>query len=224
MKSPALGALVALAVGGALGCHGDRSYSAGPAALVEDGSHGSGNAFFFWLPPLLNQQAPAEQVFSEQLRPTVTISNLCSGEVIRTFSGADVQIADAAYHANWHTTEDVLDPSCTYRIAVQTGSRQLGVADVDVVDDGSELKNVDTDEYLALLDDRMRNAGGGAELGKTAGGSGIGLRLEFGGDSALANRRGADAGFFRGTEGSSSATGRTTPWTAYPFCSSNSAR
>ena len=154
MKSPALGAFVALAVGGALGCHGDRSYSAGPAALVEDGGRGNGNAFFFWLPPLLNQQAPAEQVFSQQLRPTITISNLCSGEVIRTFSGADVQIADGAYHANWHTPDDNLDPSCTYRIAVQTGSRQLGLADVDAVDVGSELKNVDTGEYVALLDDR----------------------------------------------------------------------
>ncbi|HYU10779.1 MAG TPA: hypothetical protein VEK77_15480 [Gemmatimonadales bacterium] len=149
----ALGALVAVAVGGAVGCHGDRSYSAGPAALIEDGSHGNGNAFFFWLPPLVNQQAPAEQVFSRQLDPTVSISNLCSGAVIRTLSGADVQIADAAYHANWHTPDDYLDPTCTYRIAVQTGSRQLGVVDVDVVDDGRELKNVDTGEYIALLDD-----------------------------------------------------------------------
>jgi len=59
-----------------------------------------------------------------------------------------VQIGDATYQANWHTSEDNLDPSCTYRIAVQTGSRQLGVADVDVVEDGSELKNVDTDEFI----------------------------------------------------------------------------
>ena len=102
----------------------------------------------------MTQDAPAEQVFSQQLRPTVTISNLCSGAVIRTLSGADVQIADGAYHANWHTPDDNLDPSCTYRIAVQTGSRQLGVVDVDVVDDGRELKNVDTDEFIALLDDR----------------------------------------------------------------------
>ncbi len=144
---------MALAVVGAIGCHGDRSYSAGPSALTEDGSHGNGNAFFFWLPPLVNQQAPAEQVFSNQLDPTVAISNLCSGAVIRTLSGPEVQLADGAYQANWHTTEDNLDSSCTYRIAVQTGSRQLGVADVDVVDDGRELKNVDTGEYIALLDD-----------------------------------------------------------------------
>ncbi len=137
----------------AVGCYGDRSHSPSASALLQDANHPGGNAFFFWLPPLVTQDAPAEQVFSQQLRPTITISNLCSDEVIRTLSGADVQSADAAYHANWHTPDDNLDPSCTYRVAVQTGSRQLGTVDVDVVDDGRELKNVDTDEYIPLLDD-----------------------------------------------------------------------
>ena len=151
MKCPAF---VAFVVIGTVGCSGDRSHSPSASALIQDANHLDGNAFFVWLPPLVTQDAPAEQVFSQQLRPTVTISNLCSGAVIRTLSGADVQIADGAYHANWHTPDDNLDPSCTYRIAVQTGSRQLGVAEVDVVDDGSELKNVDTDEFISLLDDR----------------------------------------------------------------------
>ena len=146
-------AFVAFVVIGTVGCYGDRSHSPSASALIRDANHQDGNAFFVWLPPLLQQQAPAEQVFSEQLRPTITISNLCSGEVIRALSGADVQVDDGAYHANWHTPDDNLDPSCTYRIAVQTGSRQLGTVDVDVVDDGRELKNVDTDEYIALLDD-----------------------------------------------------------------------
>jgi len=153
-RSKKYSAVVAFVILGTVGCYGDRSHSPSASALIQDANHLDGNAFFVWLPPLLQQQAPAEQVFSEQLRPTVTISNLCSGAVIRALSGADVQIADGAYHANWHTADDNLDPSCTYRIAVETGSRQLGTADVDVVDDGSELKNVDTDEFIALLDDR----------------------------------------------------------------------
>ncbi len=146
-------ACVALIATGAVFCHGDRSFPPGPSALVQDGYQG-GNAFFFWLPPMLNQQPPAEQVFSKQLSPTVTITNLCSDAVIRTFSGADVSSGDAQYQAIWHTADDGLDSSCTYRIAITAGSRQLGVADVDVVDDGRELKNVDTDEYIPLLDDR----------------------------------------------------------------------
>ena len=81
-----------------VGCYGDRSHSPSVSALIQDANHLDGNAFFVWLPPLLQQQAPAEQVFSQQLQPTVTISNLCSGAVIRTWSGSDVQVSDAKYH------------------------------------------------------------------------------------------------------------------------------
>jgi hypothetical protein len=121
--------------------------------LIEDGNH-NGNAFFYWLPPLLNQQAPAGQVFSKLLSPTVTITNLCTNTVIRTFVGSDVQVDDGEYRANWHTPDDVLDASCTYRLTASAGSQQLGVADVEVVDNGTDLKNVNTDEYIPLLDDR----------------------------------------------------------------------
>jgi len=147
-------ASVALIVIGAVFCHGDRSFPPGPSALIQDANQGSGNAFFFWLPPMVNQQAPAEQVLSKQLSPIVTITNLCSGAVIRTFAGADVSTGNAQFQAIWHTADDSLDSSCTYRIAITAGSRQLGVADVDVVDDGRELKNVDTDQYIPLLVDR----------------------------------------------------------------------
>ena len=153
-RSKKYSAVVAFVILGTVGCYGDRSHSPSASALIQDANHLDGNAFFVWLPPLLQQQAPAEQVFSQQLQPTVTISNLCSGAVIHTWSGSDVQVSDAKYQANWHTADDNLDPNCTYRITVQTGARQLGTADVDVVDAGSELKNVDTDEFIALLDDR----------------------------------------------------------------------
>ena len=80
-KYPAFAAFVIL---GTVGCYGDRSHSPSASALIQDANHLDGNTFFVWLPPLLQQQSPAEQVFSQQLRPTITISNLCSGEVIRT--------------------------------------------------------------------------------------------------------------------------------------------
>src|SRR5712664_2058091 len=76
---------VAIVAIGAVACRGDRSYSAGPSALIVDANRNNGNVFFVWLPPLLTQQAPAGQVFSRQLSPIVTITNLCSGQVIRTF-------------------------------------------------------------------------------------------------------------------------------------------
>lgn len=147
-------AAFALGVAGALSCHGDRSYTAGPSALIRDANNNAGNPFFFWLPPVLKQQSPPDQVLSTQVSPIVTVTNLCTAEVIRTFAGADVDIADGKYHVNWRTTDDVLDPACTYRLAVRAGTRELGVADLDVVDQGRDLKNVNTGEYIPLLDDR----------------------------------------------------------------------
>jgi hypothetical protein len=167
MKSLAFLLLAAMAVA----CRSDRGYPPGPAFTIQDGNH-NGNRFFFWLPPIVKQGAPAGQVFSQQLTPVVTVTNLCTGSVIRTFSGSDVQNNDEgdvqnndegdvqnndegdAYQVNWHTSDDDLDPSCTYRLAVNVGSRQLGVADLDVVESGKELKNVNTDEYIPLLADR----------------------------------------------------------------------
>ncbi len=145
--------IAALLILGATACREDRSDTAGPATLIEDGSHNNGNAFFFWLPPLVNQQAPPEQVFSRQLSPTVSISNLCDDAVIRTFTGPEVSVGDGLYQANWPTAEDNLDATCTYRIVTQTGSRQLGVTDVAVVNGGHDLKNVDTGDSIALPDD-----------------------------------------------------------------------
>jgi hypothetical protein len=149
-------AIIALAAAGLIGCQGDRTLTppGGPSALIQDAHHNDGNAFFFWLPPVLQQQAPPTQVFSGDLRPVITIRALCSGAIIRTFSEAEVQVANAHYQADWHTDQDNLDPGCTYRMTVSVGSDELGFADVDVVADGRELKNVNTDEFIPLLDDR----------------------------------------------------------------------
>jgi hypothetical protein len=138
-----------------VGCRSDRSFPPGPTALIQDANHNDGNGFFFWLPPVVTQQSPATQVFSRQLSPVVTITNLCpGGGLVRTFSGADVSVSNAAYHVNWHTAQDNLDPACTYRVTVTVGTKLMGFADVDVVSSGRELKNVNTNEFIPLLDDR----------------------------------------------------------------------
>src|SRR2546430_11031002 len=68
-------AFIALSAVVAIACHSDRGVPAGPSALIEDGNH-DGNRFFYWLPPLLQQDAPTGQVFSKQVRPTITVTNL----------------------------------------------------------------------------------------------------------------------------------------------------
>jgi hypothetical protein len=148
---------VSILVVAILGCQGDRPLTSpgGPLAEIRDAQHNQGNAFFFWLPPTIQQQPPTTQVFSRALRPVVTIQNLCpNGGTVRTFSGPQIQVSNDHYLANWHTDEDNLDPACTYRMTVSVGSHDLGFADVDVVSTGRELKNVNTNEFIPLLDDR----------------------------------------------------------------------
>ena len=149
MKPLALVLLAAMAVA----CSNDRAYPPAPTFLIEDGNH-AGNAFFYWLPPVVKQQPPDWQTFSSQLAPTITITNLCTGTLVRSIAGADVQVGSGQYQANWRTSDDNLDAACSYRLAVNVGARQLGVADLDVVDNGRELKRVNSDEYIPLLDDR----------------------------------------------------------------------
>jgi len=134
-------------------CQNDRPFPPGPNALIQDANHNTGNAFFFWLTPVVNQQAPATQVFSAHLSPVVTITNLCDGALVRTFSGADISVSNASYHVNWATAQDNLNSACTYRVTVNVGAKLMGFADVDVVDSGRELKNVNTNEFIPLLDD-----------------------------------------------------------------------
>jgi hypothetical protein len=136
----------------AVGCQGDPSHPPRPSALLQDGNHDNGNAFFFWLPPLVNQQQPAGQQFSSQLTPIVRISSLCTGAPIRTFAGSEVQIGGNAYGAAWRTSEYSLDHNCTYRIAAAAGTRELGTIDVAPVP-GGHFRNVTTGEEIALLDD-----------------------------------------------------------------------
>ncbi len=150
-----------IVVAAIVACRSDRSFPPGPSAEIFDATHGvDGNRFFFWLPPTVNQHAPSSQVFSSKLRPVIAIvdqgpagapsANCHAGNTVRTFSGSDITVSNAAYHVNWHTDQDNLYAECTYRIKVNVGPRlnspELGFADVDVVSSGRQLKNVDTDE------------------------------------------------------------------------------
>jgi Tol biopolymer transport system component len=139
------------------------------ADLVADGARG-GNAHFFLLPPLV----PAPQfagVSDPDQAPSVVVcewsdQNGC-GAVIASFDRTDgspstgivYDAASEAYHVNWNTGQCAtgpcsLDPAKTYRLRVLIGSYELGFADVDVVENGKELKNVQTNQYIGLVDGR----------------------------------------------------------------------
>jgi hypothetical protein len=144
----------AFVVAAVVGCQSDRVLPA-PSALIKDALHNDGNAFFFWTSPVVNQQPPSAQIFSADLSPVITITDLCNGSEVRSFSGSQISVSNARYHANWRTSDDNLSSTCNYRITVTVGTKPpLGFADVDVVDNGRELKNVNTGEIIPLLDGR----------------------------------------------------------------------
>jgi hypothetical protein len=135
-----------------------------PAASILDARHGNGNAHFYFLPPLV-PSPNATGTFDATLSPTVRIcewSGAACAQVLATFTtssgpGSETVRLDASaeeYVANWHTDQFSLDPAKTYRIAVLVAGTELGHADVDVVQNGAQLRNVQTGEYVGLVNGR----------------------------------------------------------------------
>jgi hypothetical protein len=101
--------------------------------------------------------------FDAALQPRVEICELAGstcGPVVATFlpgtgsTNVRVEAGDQHYIVNWHTGNYNLDVNKNYRISVFQGTFRLGYADVDVVGSGKDLKNVNTSQFIALLDDR----------------------------------------------------------------------
>src|SRR5438309_5748335 len=149
----------------AAACQDRQSPTAAPSFLIQDATHNSGNPHFYWLPPM-TQQPSFTGTFDAKLSPVVEISELglvpgCTNHVVATFTtttgpGSETVRVDPAgqqYLVNWHTKAFNLNTACTYRIRFLVAGLQLGIADVDVVDSGAQLKRVDTNEFVPLLDD-----------------------------------------------------------------------
>lgn len=135
-----------------------------PQTTISDAAHAGAVPGFYFLPPMV--PAPSYSgTFDAGVQPRVEICELAAGTCVTTIatytrtSGTGGQLVTVnpstqTYQVNWHTNQFNLDPARHYRISVYVGSFQLGFADVDVVSSGKELKNVDTQEYIPLQDDR----------------------------------------------------------------------
>lgn len=128
---------------------------AGPSETISDAAHAGAVPGFYFLPPMV--PAPSYSgTFDGGLQPTVEICELSGSTCVTTLATypAAVNVASQLYQVNWHTNQFNLDPAKHYRISVYVGTFRLGYADVDVVSTGKELKNVDTQQYIPLQDDR----------------------------------------------------------------------
>jgi hypothetical protein len=172
----------------------------GPSARILDAGH-NGHSHFFFLPPIVPQPT-FTGAFSPDVSPTVEIARLgvngCTAGTVRTFSGSQVQVSltDEHYLVSWRTDLDNLDPLCTYRIRVLLGVTELGFADVDVVNAGRELKNVNTNEFIPLLDDRTLPIKFRVEVGGCGTGADCGEGTALPGENTTIVTESGDAGIF----------------------------
>src|SRR3989449_6880519 len=150
----------------AAACQDRQSPTAAPSFLIQDATHNSGNPHFYWLPPMTRQPS-FTGTFDGTLSPVVEIrefagpSPCVANRPVATFTtttgpGSEtvrVDLVNQLYIVNWHTKAFNLNSACTYRIRFLVAELQLGIAEVDVVDNGAQLKRVDTDQFVPLLDD-----------------------------------------------------------------------
>jgi alpha-tubulin suppressor-like RCC1 family protein len=156
---------------GLAACSGDRLLPTSPVEVpdlspdIADAVHGY-RAGFFWLPPMVSSPA-VTGAFDPALSPTVEICELVAdacGTVIAVYTttsgpGGEVvrlEEADELYHVNWQTAKFPLSSTRLYRVYVRAGlgNTLLGYADVQLVDNGSGFKNLDTGEKIGLVSGR----------------------------------------------------------------------
>jgi hypothetical protein len=133
-----------------------------PRKTISDAAHSGVVPGFYFLPPMVPQPTYSG-TFDAALQPRVEVCELVGttcGTTIATFtfgtgsSNVRVDAAGQFYIVNWKTSDFNLDPAKNYRISVFQGAFRLGYADVDVVGTAKDLKNVDTNQFIPLLDDR----------------------------------------------------------------------
>jgi Tol biopolymer transport system component len=126
-----------------------------PSSEIVDAVHNAGNPHFFFLPPMVPAPAFSGRA-DDLLTPTVTICQRDGGCIAEFNVTAD---GDHQYHVNWQTDQCywgpcTLNPGDIYRLTVSVGSKELGHADLIVVTSQGKAKNLQTNEYIALVDGR----------------------------------------------------------------------
>lgn len=135
-----------------------------PEFLISDAVHGGGRPHFYFLPPMVRDPG-ATGTFDGGLSPNVEVCRMVDGAcgaVVAAFdmtgsTGSEAIRVDAAaghYIVNWHTGDADLDAAATYRVRILVSGLELGFADLDVVGSSRELRNVQTNEFVPLLDGR----------------------------------------------------------------------
>jgi len=125
-----------------------------------------GNPHFFFEPPLVPDPT-ANGTFDGTLDPRVEICEWTGaacvpGDPAFTFTttsgsgGETVQVSldDEHYGVNWDTQAEGVDPGDVFRITVFLVSLELGSVDVEIGENGGEVRNINTGDNIGLVDRR----------------------------------------------------------------------
>jgi len=146
-----------------IACQDQRSPTAAkpPSFQLLQGGHDH----FFFLPPIVPQRT-FTGTFNPALKPIVVICQLvvdanniplhCADTPPIDPGPVTADLAGQHYKVNWDTRQSGILSNLFYRIQVFASPNGvlLGFADVDPVSNGSQLKNVNTGEYIGLVDGR----------------------------------------------------------------------
>jgi len=132
-----------------------------PGKDISDGAHIAsdgklGNADVFFLPPMVSNPSKAAgygDPFQPGLPVSFRITDQNTSAVIRTFV-AGVDLTNQFYSANWDTKGSPIDLTHIYRINAVIGTKTVAYADVIFGATGASLKNIDTDDFVGLVDGR----------------------------------------------------------------------
>ncbi len=131
----------------------------GPLPAISDAAHPllGANPNFYWLPPMVSPPSPTG-VFNPRLESMleVVICEVAGSTCTRTITTLQPLLVEAAerYEVLWHTDESDLVPGQTYRIRALASGLELGFADLAVGNNAGELRNINTDEAIRLVDGR----------------------------------------------------------------------
>lgn len=132
-----------------------------PGKDISDGAHVAsdgklGNADVFFLPPMVSNPVNAAgygDPFQPGLPVSFRITDQNTSAVIKTFV-ASVDLTNQFYSANWDTKASPIDLTHIYRINTVVGTKIVAYADVIFGATGASLKNIDTDDFVGLVDGR----------------------------------------------------------------------
>ncbi|HEU5186728.1 MAG TPA: hypothetical protein VFU01_19300 [Gemmatimonadaceae bacterium] len=144
----------------------------GPSAAIYDADHDGDNKEVFFLPPIVPNPTASPFFKPGEFNPNLTsavirvchmVNNACAA-VVASFGAGQatgpivISTIDEHYLAVWHTDQSDLVAGQAYRIEVfmdgDVTSAPVAWADVTVASTMKELKNLNTNETIALLDGR----------------------------------------------------------------------